>query len=77
MLRQAWWPTPLISAHRRQRQEDLYEFTASLVYIVSSRQPRLLHSENLYKKKDHSLRENWAEGGEKKKERRKRWNDLL
>jgi hypothetical protein len=33
--------TPLIPAFRRQRQIDLCEFQASLVYIVSSRQSGL------------------------------------
>ncbi len=32
-----WWRTPLILALRRQRQVDLSEFEASLVYRVSSR----------------------------------------
>jgi hypothetical protein len=32
-----WWPRTLIPALRRQRQVDLCEFKASLVYIVSSR----------------------------------------
>ena len=32
-----WWPTALIPAFRRQRQVDLCEFKANLVYIVSSR----------------------------------------
>ena len=31
---------PLIPAHRRQRQVDLCEFKASLVYTVSSRSAR-------------------------------------
>ena len=31
------WHTPLIQVLRRQRQEDLCELEASLVYIVSSR----------------------------------------
>lgn len=75
MLHQAWWPTLLISAHRRQQQEDLYEFMAILVYLVSSRQPRL-HSANLYKKKDHNFE---RKIGLKvvKKERRKRRSDVL
>ena len=32
-----WWRTLLIPALRRQRQVDLYEFKASLVYRASSR----------------------------------------
>jgi hypothetical protein len=32
-----WWPTPLIPALARQRQADLCESEASLVYGVSSR----------------------------------------
>ena len=34
---QVWWHMPLIPALSRQRQEDLYEFEASLIYKVSSR----------------------------------------
>jgi hypothetical protein len=34
------WLMPLISALRRQRQEDICEFKVSLVYIVSSRLAR-------------------------------------
>jgi hypothetical protein len=30
-----WWCTPLISALRRQRQEDLCEFKASLIYKIA------------------------------------------
>jgi hypothetical protein len=36
----AWWCMPLITALRRQRQVELCEFKASLVYIVSSRPTR-------------------------------------
>lgn len=32
-----WWCTSLISAPRRQRQADIYEFEASLLYTVSFR----------------------------------------
>ena len=32
-----WWHTPLILALGRQRQVDLSEFKASLVYRMSSR----------------------------------------
>jgi hypothetical protein len=31
-----WWCTPLIPALRRQKQADLCEFKASMVYRVSS-----------------------------------------
>ena len=34
---QPWWFMPLIPALCKQRQVDLYEFEASLVYIVRSR----------------------------------------
>ena len=36
----AWWRTPLIPALGRQKQEDLCELKASLVYRVSSRTVR-------------------------------------
>jgi hypothetical protein len=32
---QVWWYKSLFPALRRQRQADLYEFEASLVYILS------------------------------------------
>ena len=38
---------PLISALRRQREVDLYEFKASLVYKVSSRAAKALYKEIL------------------------------
>lgn len=39
-LGQEWWCMPLISAVRRQKQENLYEFKASLVYIPRPKTPR-------------------------------------
>lgn len=41
-----WWRTPLNPALRTQRQGDVCEFKASLVYIVSSR-PSRLHTKTL------------------------------
>lgn len=36
-LGQVWWCVPLIPVLRKQRQEDLCKFNASLSYRVSSR----------------------------------------
>jgi hypothetical protein len=38
-----WWHKPLIPALGRQRQSDLCEFEASLVYRVSSRIARAVN----------------------------------
>jgi hypothetical protein len=40
-----WWCVPLIPAFRRQRQVDLCELEASLVYKVSSRTAKDLYTE--------------------------------
>ena len=37
---QWWWLTPLVPALRRQRQVDLWEFEASLVYKANSKTAR-------------------------------------
>lgn len=37
---ETWWYIPLIPALVRQRQMGLYEFEASLVYLISSRPAR-------------------------------------
>ena len=40
------WCTPLIPALEKQRQVDLYNFEASLVYRVSSRTARMISQRN-------------------------------
>jgi hypothetical protein len=50
---QAQWCTPLVPALRRQRQMDLCEFKASLVYIVSSRTAWTTQWEPVSKNKTH------------------------
>jgi hypothetical protein len=46
-----WWCTALITALWRQRQADIHEFKASLVYTVSLGQPGLCYTEKQYLKK--------------------------
>ena len=52
-----WRCTPLIPALRRQRQEDLCEFKASLVYMVSSRTARELCNREILFQKSERQRE--------------------
>jgi hypothetical protein len=51
------WHTPLILALGRQRQVDLCEPEASLVFILSSGQPKL-HSESLSENKQNKTEPN-------------------
>ena len=46
LLKEVWLCRPLIPALRRQRQVDLCDFKASLVYIASSRQVRTTQQTN-------------------------------
>ena len=41
-----WWHTPLIPGLGKERQADLSEFKASLVYKVSSRTARTVTQRN-------------------------------
>ena len=45
---QVWWCMPLIPALVRQKQGDIYEFEASLVYKVSPGLPELYNIEKPY-----------------------------
>ena len=47
----SWWSILLIPALRRQRQEDLCDFKASLVYRVSSRTARTTQRNTVSKNK--------------------------
>ena len=49
---QAWQHMSLVLALGRQRQEDRYDFEASLVFKVSSRTVRLEHRETCLEKKN-------------------------
>ena len=53
---------PLISALRRQRQEDICEFKVSLVYIVSSRLARAAWCESLSQNQINSKSGGWRDG---------------
>ena len=44
--------TPLIPAFRRQRQADLCQLSASLVYILSSRTARAIEQDYILEKKE-------------------------
>ena len=57
----AWqlWRTPLIPAFGRQRQVDLCEFEASLVYRVSSRTDRVTQRNSVLKNKQAKKKKNY------------------
>lgn len=50
-LSQAWWHVPLLQALQKQKQIDLSEFKASLVYIRQTEQHSKTVSQNIKKKK--------------------------
>lgn len=59
---QQWWSTPLTPAFGRQRQADLREFGASLVFRVSSRTARAIQglrktNKNLQKRREGRKKE--------------------
>ena len=51
-VRWLWWRMPLFPGLGRQRQADLCEFEASLVYRMSSRTARTTQRNQLKKQKD-------------------------
>jgi hypothetical protein len=64
-LTRQWWIMSLIPEFRRQRQVDLCEFKAGLVYRISSRTARDTQKDPVSKKKKKEKEK------EKKKERKK------
>ena len=50
LLARWWWHLPSITAFQRQRQTDLCEFEASLVYRVNSRTVRAVTQRNCISK---------------------------
>lgn len=47
-----WWYTPLVPALGRQKQADIYEFEASLVYRPSSKTAKDTQRTLSWKKKE-------------------------
>lgn len=52
---------PIISALGRQRQEDLWEFKASLLYIASYGRARTVERENKYSERHCVKKVRWIE----------------
>lgn len=50
VLSQAWWHAPLLQALQKQKQIDLSEFKASLVYIRQTGKHSKTVSQNIKKK---------------------------
>jgi hypothetical protein len=59
ILDQVWWLTPLILALGKQRQVDLCEFKASVIYRVSSRTARDKQRNPISKKKKKINKIKW------------------
>ena len=53
IIRQAWWCRVLISALVRQRQADLSEFKASLIYKANSWAARATHRNPVFKHQEN------------------------
>ena len=51
-----WWHMPFKSAFKRQKQEDLYEFEPSLVYIKNLGQAELHRETHSHKKQTNNRR---------------------
>jgi hypothetical protein len=58
-LCQVWWLKPLIPALGTQRQADICEFEASLVYRVSSRAARATQRNPVSKKPSPPTKHHW------------------
>ena len=68
-LARRWWRTPLIPVLRRQRQANLSDLEASLVYRASSRTARATQRNPVSKKKKKK-KEGRKEGRKKEKKKK-------
>lgn len=60
VIGQAWWP--MLTNTRWQRHADLFEFTASLVYVESSRTSRVTKRDPVQKRSSF-----WGSEGHKER----------